>query len=305
MWDIHKKLKLVANSQFEKILDIARKYSYTDLNVHIEGESGVGKELVARYIHTLSYRNNYPFIAVNCGAIPNELFESEMFGFEKGAFTNAYRMHKGFLEQANGGTVFLDEISELPLNQQVKLLRVLELLVIRRIGGEENIPVDVRFITASNSELKNLVRKKTFRLDLFYRISVLTIHIPPLRDRKEELLPLVYYFISKYSANNIKINEGAIEKLKKYSWPGNIRELEFCIARAVINSDNSIIEDKHIIFAWNDEYLKTQDLWAELEEVLSKVNGKVVSAAKKLGVHRNTIYNKIVLYNLDINKYRR
>jgi len=234
----------------EPVLELMVRVSQVESTVLITGESGVGKEVAAKRIHRLSGKENGPFIAINCGAIPENLIESELFGYEKGAFTGASKEGKiGLMEAANGGNIFLDEIGELPLNLQVKLLRVIQEKVICRIGGIKPINLDVRIIAATNRNLEEMVKKKTFREDLFYRLNVVQIKIPPLRERKEDILPLSEYFLSKYCSKynkQKKITQQVYKIFESYDWPGNIRELENVIERAVILSQGDSIEVNHL-----------------------------------------------------------
>ena len=234
----------------EPILELMVRVSQVESTVLITGESGVGKEVAAKRIHKLSRKENGPFITINCGAIPENLIESELFGYEKGAFTGANKEGKiGLMEAANGGNVFLDEIGELPLNLQVKLLRVIQDKVIYRIGGIKPINLDVRIIAATNRNLKEMVEQKTFREDLFYRLNVIQIEIPPLRERREDILPLSEYFLSKYCSKyskQKKITQQVYKIFESYYWPGNIRELENIIERAIILSHSDLIEVNHL-----------------------------------------------------------
>jgi len=250
----------VAESQVMKnLLAVARRVAKTDSTVLILGESGVGKEVFARYIHKVSPRANRPFIAVNMAAIPDSLLEAELFGYEKGAFTGAERRKPGKFELASGGTILLDEIGDMPLHLQSKVLRVIQEKKVERLGQatKEPVKVDVRIISTTNKNLENLVREGKFREDLFYRISVVPIRIPPLRERKEDILPLTYYFISKLKRKynvDISITQDAIEKLMEYDWPGNVRELQNVIERAFIISwsgisGKAVIDKDSIIFS--------------------------------------------------------
>lgn len=232
--------------RMQQIYDMIHRVARSRSTVLIQGESGTGKELVARAIHMKSPRANHPFIVVTCSNIPSELLESELFGHEKGAFTGATESKRGLLELADGGTVFLDEISTLPLPLQAKLLRVLQEREFKRVGGLKTIRVDVRFIAATNENLEALVREGKFREDLYYRLNVISIEIPPLRERREDIPLLVRHFLRKYGQENgkddIDITERALNALVEYDWPGNVRELEHTIERAVVLAENSMID---------------------------------------------------------------
>ncbi len=222
----------------QNIVKLAQKVAKTDATVLLIGESGTGKEVLAKYIHSISNRSKGKFVAVNCAAIPSNLLESEMFGYEKGAFSGAVKSHPGKFEQANKGTILLDEISEMPLELQAKLLRVIQEKTVDRIGSTESISVDVRIICTTNRNIEEEVKKGNFREDLYYRISVFPIKIPPLKERKEEIIPLAEMFLKKFSAKfkkNIKqISEDAKDLLLNYPWHGNVRELQNVIERAVV-----------------------------------------------------------------------
>jgi DNA-binding NtrC family response regulator len=233
-----------------KIINEVRKIADARSNVLLLGETGTGKELIARAIHYNSSRADNPFIPINCSAIPENLIESELFGHVKGAFTGAVISKKGLFEEANGGTVFLDEIGDLNVGLQSKLLRVLEDHEIRPVGGTQSIKIDIRFIAATNKNIENEVKEGKFREDLFYRINVITIKLPPLRERKEDIELLVRYFIQKYSKELGKavndIDSEALKIMKSYHWPGNIRELQNIIERAILIAEDSIIEPEHL-----------------------------------------------------------
>ena len=223
----------------QKIFDLVDKVAQSNATILITGESGTGKELIAKAIHFNGYRQNYPFVSINCGAMPENLLESELFGHEKGAFTSADSLKLGLMESASKGSFFLDEVGDAPLSTQVKLLRVLQEHEIMRLGGTQSIPVDLRIIAATNSNLSDLVEQKSFREDLYYRLNVIPIHLPPLRDRREDIPELVEFFISKYNARHAKtyiqgIDPDALKVFEQYSWPGNVRELENVIERAVV-----------------------------------------------------------------------
>jgi two-component system NtrC family response regulator len=238
---------IYASEVMKKIIEIAKRVSFSDSPVLITGPTGVGKELIARYIHENSPRKNQPFVPIHCAAIPETLFESELFGHEKGAFTNAFKSKKGKIEIAGSGTIFLDEIGEIPLNIQVKLLRFIEEKKFSRLGSNEIIESDVRIISATSKNLEEEIKKGSFREDLYYRLSVVPIKIPPLKERKEDIIPLLDYYTDfyskKYRLKIKKISERAKDVFLNYEWPGNIRELKNVIERIfVLNPQNDIID---------------------------------------------------------------
>ena len=231
----------------QRVFEVIRRTAATRSNVLITGESGTGKELVARAVHALSRRAEGPFVCVNCGALPENLLESELFGHVKGAFTGAVEHKKGLFEAADGGTLFLDEIGEMPLPMQVKLLRVLQDQAFRRVGGTDEVRVDVRVIAASNRDLRALVREGGFRQDLYYRLSVIPIEVPPLRERMEDLPLLVEHFLGKVSPDRpVSVAPDFLERLAAYSWPGNVRELENVIERAVVLTPAGRLTAEHL-----------------------------------------------------------
>uniref|UniRef100_A0A7C4XL39 GAF domain-containing protein n=1 Tax=candidate division WOR-3 bacterium TaxID=2052148 RepID=A0A7C4XL39_UNCW3 len=246
--EIDARYAIVSRSeQFKNVLNLAEKVAQSNTSVLILGENGTGKELVARYIHRLSPRRDKPFIAVSCAAIPNTLLESELFGYEKGAFTGALSLHKGRFELANQGTIFLDEIGDLALETQSKLLRVLQEREFERLGGNKTIRVDVRVIAATNQNLEEKIKQKSFREDLYYRLNVFPIYIPPLRERKDDILILaehfLYYYSRQMNKNIKKLSDKVIERLLDYCWPGNVRELQNVIERAVVLTNSDVLEN--------------------------------------------------------------
>ncbi len=227
------------SESIQKIFDLVEKVAQSRATILITGESGTGKELIAKAIHFNGNRKNYPFVSINCGAMPENLLESELFGYEKGAFTSADSMKLGLMESASKGSFFFDEVGDAPLSTQVKLLRVLQENEIMRLGGTQPIPVDLRIIAATNSNLSSLVENKSFREDLYYRLNVIPIHLPPLRERREDIPDLVEFFIGKYNTRHNKahiqgIDPDALKVFERYPWPGNVRELENVIERAVV-----------------------------------------------------------------------
>ncbi len=237
-----------AGKSLMPIFDMMKKVAKTDATILIQGESGTGKELVAKAIHDRSSRGGHAFIPLNCGAIPESLLESELFGHEKGAFTGAVLRKHGLFEIAHKGTIFLDEVGEMGLFLQVKLLRVLETGIFRRIGDTRDINVDVRIITASNKDLREAVKKKEFREDIYYRLNVFPINLPPLRERKEDIPMLIQWFLKKYklSEKNVNVSERVSKVLCDFDWPGNVRELENVIQRAGILSMGKTIKEEHL-----------------------------------------------------------
>ncbi|MCY8034937.1 sigma-54 interaction domain-containing protein [Bacillus sonorensis] len=295
---------------------LALKVAKTDATVLIYGESGVGKELFAQGIHEASLRKNQPFIPINCGAITEALFVSEFFGYEKGSFTGAHKSGKtGKVEMADGGTLFLDEIGMLPLDMQVKLLRVLQEREVYRIGGNTAIKVDIRIVAATNSNLEVMVQKGAFREDLYYRLNVVTLNIPPLRDRSEDIPLLVQNFAKEYSTKYQKetpaLMDSAMELFSSYRWPGNVRELRNVVERMIIFTDKLYInaEDiKNVFPVTIDKNINKEGLAHEkallekdrIREVLVETYGNKSAAAKILGISRVSLYNKIKQYNIKI-----
>jgi DNA-binding NtrC family response regulator len=302
------------SSPMQQLFELVQRIAPEDSTVLIEGESGTGKELIARAIHKHSPRANKPFIKVNCGALNENLLESELFGHEKGAFTGAYKRRKGRFELANGGTLFLDEVGDISLAMQVKLLRVLQEQELERVGGEETISVDVRIICATHRNLSKMVMEEKFREDLFYRLSVIPIKLPALRERKEDIPALVEHFLSKrktvHTFRTI-IPEG-MKLLMQYSWPGNIRELENLIERLQVVSDGETIEPDLIAahlggssFFINSNYDnlpldKAVDTFERnlIIHALKKTEGVKNQAAKLLGIRTSTLYYKLEKHGL-------
>jgi DNA-binding NtrC family response regulator len=292
-----------------KIFKMLGRIAPTNSNVLIEGESGTGKELVAKSIHLNSPRANKPFVPVSIAAIPEQLLEAELFGHEKGAFTGALFARDGLFSEADGGTLFLDEIGEIPLSLQPKLLRALQEHEIRRIGSTSTKFVDVRIIAATNRDLSHMVKEKQFREDLFYRLSVIRIQLPPLRERKEDIPPLVKYFINKYNHMHNKnvdsFSDELMEVLMKHNWPGNVRELENFVDRAIAlaagpiidKSDVEIFEKENSVDSWFSAAPRKFTL-DELEDaylhfVLKQCNNDYSEAARILNINKSTIYRKI------------
>ncbi|MBI5726432.1 MAG: sigma-54-dependent Fis family transcriptional regulator [Ignavibacteriales bacterium] len=295
------------------VFDMIKNVARTDANVLIEGQSGTGKELVAKAIHYNSSRAAGPFIAINCSAIPDNLLESELFGHTKGAYTGAVEAQKGVFELAHGGTLLLDEIAEMPFNLQSKLLRVIETWEIKPLGSDKVKKVDVRLLSATNRVIKEMIDEKKFREDLFYRIATVTISLPSLNERKDDIPILADHFIKKISAKmnkNVALKGDAIEVLTNHNWPGNVRELENVIERAVISSDSDMLgrhNFKFLVSNGNDienitpgGNLELKDLEkVHIRKVLEENGWNKLQAAKILGIDRKTLYKKIKEYELE------
>ena len=305
--------------QIRKIKDTIYRIAQTNSSVLITGESGTGKEVVARTIHEQSPVSSGPFVAINIGGVPENLLESELFGYEKDAFTGAVSRKSGMFELANGGTLFLDEIGDMPFSLQVKILRVLQEKCITRLGGTEPLPINARIVCATNKDLEQMVRDGKFREDLFFRLNVVRIHIPPLRERKDDIPLLAAWIIKKLNANMGRHFSGltpeAMEKLKSYDFYGNIRELENILERAAIFSDGDLITEDNIELRGNDlrpsgtketeasssEGLSLKEIERQtIEKALRRWEGNRTKAANELGITRRTLITKIDEYNLDI-----
>jgi DNA-binding NtrC family response regulator len=287
-----------------EILETVKKFAVSDLPVLIYGESGVGKELIAKAIHDASKRFDGPFIPINCGAIPETMLESELFGHEKGAFTGAYAKKLGLLEIAGHGTLFLDEISELNPQLQGKLLRVIETGCFFRVGGIKEIKIDVRFVSATNKDVKQEVETGNFRPDLYYRLSALAVRIPPLRERKEDIPLLIDHIISNdASFKNKEFSRKALEILSEYSWPGNVRELQNVVHRALFLSKSNVIEQHDLppdlTADQNISGKRLEDIEREhILKVFREVNGQKKKAAEVLGIDPKTLYRKLSSYGI-------
>ena len=291
------------------VFNIVHKVAATDANVLITGENGTGKELVALEIHNLSKRAGELMISVDMGSIPETLFESELFGHVKGAFTDAKEDRKGKFELASGGTLFLDEIGNLSLHSQSKLLNALQSRKISRVGSNRQIPVNIRLICATNCDLTEMVSENKFREDLLYRINTIVIEVPPLRDRVDDIPILANHFLraycEKYNRSPMRINTHALEKLANYRWPGNVRELQHSIEKAVIMSDSAVLLPSDFEFKpassrdSPDHELTLEEMEKKLIIESLKRNGNNLSVvASKLGITRQTLYNKMRKYNL-------
>jgi transcriptional regulator with PAS, ATPase and Fis domain len=316
----------------QKIKALIGKIGPTDSAVLIRGETGTGKELVAKAIHNSSPRRSRRFIPINCASIPETLIESELFGYERGAFTGATQTKLGLIELANGGTLFLDEIGDLPMHLQAKLLRVLQEREIQRVGGVRFIPIDVRLIAATNQDLQLAMEKGAFRQDLFYRLNVINILLPPLRDRGDDVKLLINYFLDQYGQKmkkkNLKIELEAMEAMENYRWQGNVRELENIIERIVVllEGDKISVEDLpsdilqdsdgaasarprqkgDVYDKANIDYREARQQFETdyIADLLQKTHGNVTEAARLSGISRRNLYEKVEKYGIDINTFK-
>jgi DNA-binding NtrC family response regulator len=307
-----------ASAKIQDVLRMISRLKDTRTPVLISGESGTGKELVARAIHFRGSFATRPFVAVDCGSLVPTLIESELFGYEKGAFTGAMKSKQGLFQSANGGTIFLDEIGELPLEMQAKLLRVLQEKEVRPVGSNQKVKVDVRVIAATNRDLEAEYRAGTFRKDLYFRLNVVTVHLPSLRERRSDIPMLVHWFLDRYAAGKtIVVTNSAMKCLLQYEWPGNVRELENCIERAValgnhrtidvddlppvISSASSGSETAGEILPPTFTTTDLEDIErATIQRVFEQVNGDKAMAGKMLGISRATLYRKLKRYNIGL-----
>ena len=302
------------NAEFRGMVELARRFSQTDMPVLLSGESGTGKEVIARFIYQNSARKCRPMLSINCAAIPEALLESELFGHEKGAFTGAISTKIGRFEEADGGTLFLDEVGDMPPAVQAKVLRVLEEFAFTRLGGKENIKVDLRVIAATNQPIESLIEGGKFRLDLFHRLNGLSLCIPALRERTEDLEGLARHFAlqfcSKYGKQPLELHPGTLEILRRYRWPGNVRELKNCMERAIVVCDLPTIRPEHLpdsirasqrsstaLGPGSPDY-RTDYMRKIILETLQQTNGNRNEAAVLLKISRKTLYNR--MKELDI-----
>jgi two-component system, NtrC family, response regulator AtoC len=311
------------SANIQDVLRMISRLKDTRTPVLISGESGTGKELAARAIHFRGSMAQTPFIAVDCGSLVPTLMESELFGYEKGAFTGASKSKAGLFQAANGGTIFLDEIGELPLEMQAKLLRVLQEKEVRPVGSNEKVIVDVRVIAATNRDLEAAYRAGTFRKDLYFRLNVVTVHLPALRDRRSDIPMLAHHFLDRYArGENLQVTAAAMKSLLQYEWPGNIRELENCIARAVTLGDRHIIDvgdlppairtdaaSSPTTASSQDTASLSTTALAEMERmtilrVFEQAHGDKALAGKMLGISRATLYRKLKRYNIPMKTER-
>ena len=305
-----------SSAKIQDMLKMISRLKETRTPVLITGESGTGKELIARAMHYRGPLARMPFIAVDCGSLVPTLMESELFGHEKGSFTGAMKTKSGLFQAANGGTIFLDEIGELPLEMQAKLLRVLQEKEIRPVGSNTKVPVDVRVIAATNRNLEESYRGGTFRKDLFFRLNVVAIHSPALRERKSDIPQLVHHFLDRYApGETIQVTPAAMKSFLQYDWPGNVRELENCVARAVALGDHSTIDVADLppaiselqaaeVESGESSSLSTTAL-ADLERitilrVFEQAGGDKARAGRMLGISRATLYRKLKRYNISL-----
>lgn len=321
MEEVKNNIIIGKNKLILEILDRIDKIADSDCSILLIGETGVGKELFAEYIHKKSNRSHYPLVKVSLSTLPPNLIESELFGYEKGAFTGSFYEKKGLFELANKGTVYLDDIDDFPLELQPKLLRVLENREIKRIGGQNSIPLDIRLIISSKIDLSKLVSQEKFRMDLFFRINVFPINIPPLRERNDDIPLLINHFLKMYEPNKkIEISESALEALVSYSWPGNVRELKNIIQRIVLFTDGKITLEnlpneimkaqqldsffKKCISCFENNKMNFEEVMACVESNLLKqalihADGNRTHAARLLGLSLSTFRDKLKKHNLD------
>ncbi|OQX83038.1 MAG: hypothetical protein B6D63_06845 [Candidatus Latescibacteria bacterium 4484_7] len=322
--------------QMKEIYEVVKRVAKSETTtVLIQGESGTGKEMIANMIHRYSPRREKPFLEINCASLPEELLESELFGHEKGAFTDAKFKKVGLLELANKGTLFLDEIGEMSLTIQVKLLRVLEKMSFRRVGGTRDIKVSVRIISATNKDLKEAVEKRTFREDLYYRLKVIPIYIPPLRERKEDIYLLLKYFLNlfnrRFNKKFVDIDDDAYEIILNYPWPGNIRELKNMVERIVLLEDDTVLRAKYLPMSIkgqgsvSEEHTAVRKLESaltrpfsengvEFEEMMEEIEKKLIlkalkeannnqsKAARLLNLHRDKLRYRLKNYGINVDR---
>ena len=310
------KIKIISqNDKMQALLDTAKQIGPTDCNVIISGESGTGKELFARYVHACSRRAEGPFFAINCGAFNESILTSELFGYEKGAFTGAVNMKKGLIEMADGGTLFLDEITEMDPSMQVKLLRVIQEREVLRLGSTKPVNINVRFVAATNRGVKDAIKSGQFREDLFFRLNVVSFYIPPLSERRDDIPLLGYYFLKKFSTimnkDVTEISQDVLPILMNYDFPGNVRELENIIERGVALSNGNIIEVTHLPEDLRELSIRTfrkrEGKIPSLEEqevsyiqwVLKEVGGNKTLAAQTLGIDRVSLWRKLKKFGLE------
>jgi DNA-binding NtrC family response regulator len=293
----------------QSVFEMIKTVADTNTTVLITGETGTGKELVARAIHSNSPQRYGPFVATSCGALPETLLESELFGYEKGAFTGADRAKKGRFELAHGGTLFLDEVGDISIKTQIKLLRVLQERSFQRLGGTQPIEIDVRVISATNRDLVTALEKGTFRSDLYYRLNVVSIHLPPLRDRKEDIPLLAAHFINKYNVEFSKkfdrVEQKATDLMMDYHWPGNVRELENAIERAIVIDQGPEVKVNHLPFC-NLEFPVTEEAHSleevervHIEKMLRRHDWNIAKTARLLKIDRTTLHKKIKKFGLE------
>ena len=293
---------IAGSPEMEQVFRMIEKVAASDAPVLILGESGTGKEMAANAVHQKSLRREKPFVAINCSAIPETLVESELFGHEKGAFTGADRQQKGRIESASGGTLFLDEIGDLPAPTQVKLLRFLQDKRLQRVGGREELEIDTRIVAATNANLEDAIEKGSFREDLYFRLAVVVLNLPPLRERSSDVVTLAQEFLKKYGEDNgkerLSFTPDTLNAISEYGWPGNVRQLENRIQRAVIMAEGNrvtLADMELTAFVHSEVPLKLKEARVSLEremleKALKKHSGKITAAAKELGVSRPTIY---------------
>lgn len=303
-----------SSSEMQRVFSLARKVAASDVNVLIVGESGTGKEVIASTIHRLSRRRDRPFIAINCAAIPRELLESELFGHARGAFTGATAARRGLFEEAHQGTILLDEIGDLPLPLQAKILRLLQTKAVKPLGQNVSREVDVRIVSATHKNLRCLIKSGEFREDLYYRLNVMPIQLPPLRERRTDIPELAGHFLRKYAplirGRDIYFSPEAMAKLKRLPWRGNVRELENAVERAIVLADGDLIEDRDIVVDEQDSPAATpddlfnaglslRDLEREyIKHVLRKTGNRKEAAVRILGIDRKTLYRKEIAYGI-------
>ena len=306
------------SEKMRKVLELVARGAKTDSTIYIHGESGTGKELIAKAVHLSSARSDMPFVAINCAALPESLLQSELFGHEKGAFTGAVRKAPGLFTQADSGTFFLDEIGDMPLGIQAKLLRVLEERKFYPVGGDKPVEVNVRLIVATNKDLENEVRQGNFREDLFYRIHVIPIFLPPLRERREDIPPLVELFLDKFNGKTMKEVKGltpqAMQRLMLYEWPGNVRELEHVIEYAVAMTQTDVITEDLILLRTK---VSSEEPWKPLKQakgafeknylirLLELSGGNISQAARLAGKYRADFYDLLKKYDINAEAFKK